>query len=585
MGLFDRIKNAFIADKPDEEEKKAAEQADEKTAPTDSETEVSEESSETSPPTELEQSEAAGTTQTADKPDESVAAQPVEPTASDRLSEPPTESPNETGSTTSTGSDKVATDSPLIDQTEHEKTTPVEESSVPTTAEPTTKSETPEPVAEAEVPEPTAPVAQPATSELDQATADHLAPTENKTAETSAPPVPDLEIESDKLAQAPEQTPTTTPGAPETKVATEESVETPPETDTPVAPADLIDTPADEITPEVEPAASTDLATDTSSVSEQPADESLQEKYDKGLEKTRKSFGERMNEFFARFRRVDEDFFEELEETLIGADVGFDMAMKLTDSLRQEVKLKNAKKPAQIQNIIIEKMVDIYEAEGVNENNSLNLQADGPTVFLFVGVNGTGKTTSIGKLANQYKQEGKKVLLAAADTFRAGAIDQLVVWGERSGVEVVRGNAGGDPAAVVYDAVAKAKNESYDILLIDTAGRLQNKVNLMNELEKIKRVIQREFPSAPHEVLLVVDATTGQNAMVQARQFKETTDVTGLVLTKLDGTAKGGIVLAIRNELHLPVKLVGLGEGINDLEPFDPNEFAVGLFKGLLKAE
>lgn len=315
------------------------------------------------------------------------------------------------------------------------------------------------------------------------------------------------------------------------------------------------------------------------------AEETVQEKYDKGLEKTRKSFGERMIELFARFRRVDEDFFEELEETLIGADVGFDTAIKLTDSLRQEVKLKNAKKPAQIQNVIIEKLVEIYEAEGVNENNKLNLQNDGLSVILFVGVNGTGKTTSIGKLANQYKNEGKKVLLAAADTFRAGAIDQLVVWGERSGVEVVRGNAGGDPAAVVFDAVDKAKRENYDVLLIDTAGRLQNKVNLMNELEKIKRVIKREFPTAPHEVLLVVDATTGQNALVQARQFKETTDVTGLVLTKLDGTAKGGIVLAIRNELHLPVKLVGLGEGINDLEAFDPNDFAVGLFKGLLKEE
>lgn len=313
--------------------------------------------------------------------------------------------------------------------------------------------------------------------------------------------------------------------------------------------------------------------------------ETVQEKYDKGLEKTRKSFGDQMNELFARFRRVDEDFFEELEETLIGADVGFDTAIKLTDSLRQEVKLKNAKKPSQIQNVIIEKLVDIYEAEGVDENNKINLQDAGLSVILFVGVNGTGKTTSIGKLANQYRNEGKKVLLAAADTFRAGAIDQLVVWGKRSGVEVVRGNAGGDPAAVVFDAVDKAKKENYDILLIDTAGRLQNKVNLMNELEKIKRVIQREFPTAPHEVLLVVDATTGQNALVQARQFKETTDVTGLVLTKLDGTAKGGIVLAIRNELHLPVKLVGLGEGINDLEAFEANDFAVGLFKGLLKEE
>lgn len=318
---------------------------------------------------------------------------------------------------------------------------------------------------------------------------------------------------------------------------------------------------------------------------EQPEEVEVQEKYDKGLEKTRKTFGERMNELFANFRTVDEDFFEELEETLIGADVGFETAIQITEALRQEVKLRNAKKPAEIQNAIIEKLVDLYEEEGINEVNELNIQEDGLTVILFVGVNGVGKTTSIGKLAYQYKNEGKKVLLAAADTFRAGAIDQLVVWGERAGVEVVRGNAGGDPAAVVYDAMERAKNEQVDVLLVDTAGRLQNKVNLMNELEKIKRVIQRELPEAPHETLLVLDATTGQNAMVQAKQFKETTDVTGLVLTKLDGTAKGGIVLAIRNELHLPVKLVGLGEGIDDLELFEPNDFVVGLFKGLLKEE
>ena len=311
----------------------------------------------------------------------------------------------------------------------------------------------------------------------------------------------------------------------------------------------------------------------------------VQEKYDKGLEKTRKTFGERMNELFANFRTVDEDFFEELEETLIGADVGIETAIRITEALRQEVKLRNAKKSAEVQNAIIEKLVDLYEAEGINEVNELNIQEDGLTVILFVGVNGVGKTTSIGKLAHQFKNEGKKVLMAAADTFRAGAIDQLVVWGERAGVEVVRGNAGGDPAAVVFDALERAKTEQADVLLVDTAGRLQNKVNLMNELEKIKRVIQRELPEAPQETLLVLDATTGQNAMVQAKQFKETTDVTGLVLTKLDGTAKGGIVLAIRNELHLPVKLVGLGEGIDDLEPFDPNDFVVGLFKGLLKEE
>ena len=339
--------------------------------------------------------------------------------------------------------------------------------------------------------------------------------------------------------------------------------------------------------PEEESSVVTPLAepTDTqvSEEIEESKEEQVQEKYEKGLEKTRKTFGQRLNELFANFRSVDEDFFEELEETLIGADVGFDTSLKITEALRQEVKLRNVKKPAQVQNTIIEKMVDLYEEAGINENNAINLQPNGLTVILFVGVNGVGKTTSIGKLAHQYKLEGKKVLMAAADTFRAGAIDQLVVWGERAGVEVVRGNAGGDPAAVVFDAVERAKAEQADVLLVDTAGRLQNKVNLMKELEKIKRVIQREIPDAPHEVLLVVDATTGQNAMTQAKQFKETTDVTGLVLTKLDGTAKGGIVIAIRNELHLPVKLVGLGEGINDLGPFNANDFAMGLFKGLLK--
>ena len=303
-------------------------------------------------------------------------------------------------------------------------------------------------------------------------------------------------------------------------------------------------------------------------IKEPLASDNVQAKYDKGLKKSRKTFGQRLNELFANFRSVDEEFFEEVEETLIGADVGFEAAMKIADDLRQEVKLRNVKKPAEVQNVMIEKMVDLYDEAGTDEVNTLNIQPDGLTVMLFVGVNGVGKTTSIGKLAYEYKQAGKKVLLAAADTFRAGAIDQLVVWGQRAGVEV---------------AMAKAKEQNADILLVDTAGRLQNKVNLMNELEKIKRVIKREAPTAPHEVLLVLDATTGQNAMVQAKQFKETTDVTGLILTKLDGTAKGGIVLAIRNELHLPVKLVGLGEGIDDLEPFDPNEFIVGLFKGLIK--
>ena len=303
-----------------------------------------------------------------------------------------------------------------------------------------------------------------------------------------------------------------------------------------------------------------------------------EERYDKGLEKSRKGFGAMINSLLANFRHVDEDFFEELEETLIEADVGFETAMKISDELRQEVKLRNAKK----KNEISEKLVEIYENEGKEEDNNLHFSSEGPTVFLFVGVNGVGKTTTIGKLAHRYKMKGKKVMLAAADTFRAGAIEQLAEWGRRVGVTVVKKVEKSDPAAVVFDAVKKAKEEDYDILLVDTAGRLQNKVNLMKELEKIARVITREIPDAPHEVLLALDATTGQNALTQAKQFKDVTNVTGIVLTKLDGTAKGGIVLAIRNELHLPVKLVGLGEKMDDLRDFSPEEYVVGLFKGLV---
>lgn len=307
-------------------------------------------------------------------------------------------------------------------------------------------------------------------------------------------------------------------------------------------------------------------------------------RYDKGLAKSRKGFGAKLNALLANFRRVDEDFFEELEETLIEADVGFETAMKISDELQDEVKLRNAKSRSDVSDAIIERLVDIYESEGVDEDNSLHFAKDPtePTVFLFVGVNGVGKTTTIGKLAHRYQQAGKKVLLAAGDTFRAGAIEQLAEWGRRVEVDVVTKPEKSDPAAVVYDAVVKAKKENYDILLVDTAGRLQNKVNLMNELDKIKRVITRELPDAPQEVLLALDATTGQNALTQAKQFKEVTDVTGIVLTKLDGTARGGIVLAIRNELHLPVKLVGLGEKMDDLRDFSPEEFVYGLFKGLV---
>ena len=317
-------------------------------------------------------------------------------------------------------------------------------------------------------------------------------------------------------------------------------------------------------------------------VSTSQDEESTTEKYDRGLKKSRTGFGAKLNHFLANFRHVDEDFFEDLEDLLIESDVGYDMAMKISDELREEVKLQNAKSKQDVSNVIIEKMVDLYEDAGKDENPDLNFAKEGPTVIMFVGVNGAGKTTTIGKMAKHFKDEGKRVLLAAGDTFRAGAVEQLDVWAKRDGVDIVMGPANGDPAAVVFDGVKKAKEENYDILLVDTAGRLQNKVNLMNELAKMKRIMAREIPDAPHEVLLVLDATTGQNALNQAKLFKESTDVSGIVLTKLDGTARGGIVLAIRNELHLPVKYVGLGEKVTDLQKFDASDFVYGLFKGLV---
>ncbi len=307
------------------------------------------------------------------------------------------------------------------------------------------------------------------------------------------------------------------------------------------------------------------------------------DKFKSGLEKTRDSFLGRMNELVYRYRKVDEEFFEELEELLISADVGVTTVMELVDVLKDEVRLRNIKDTKDIQPVISEKLAELLDKGG--EDTSLRIQESGMTVILVVGVNGVGKTTSIGKLAHYLKQQGKSVMLAAGDTFRAGAIEQLEVWGERVGVDVIKQQEGSDPAAVMYDALQAAKARNIDVLLCDTAGRLQNKVNLMNELEKVKRVIAREVPGAPHEVLLVLDATTGQNAMSQAKTFGETTDVSGIVLTKLDGTAKGGIVLAIRQELDIPVKFIGLGEQMDDLQPFDADQFIYGLFKDMLEEE
>ena len=327
-------------------------------------------------------------------------------------------------------------------------------------------------------------------------------------------------------------------------------------------------------------------AVQTRKVEEKPEEvqasktETEQEKYNRTLKKTRTGFAARLNEFFANFRRVDEEFFEELEEMLILSDVGVNVATQLTEDLRYEARLENVKKTEDLQRLIIEKLVDIYEKDDVY-NEQINFQ-DGLTVMLFVGVNGVGKTTSIGKLAHKYKQEGKKVMLVAADTFRAGAVAQLVEWGRRVDVPVVTGAEKADPASVVFDGMEKALAEDVDVLMIDTAGRLQNKDNLMAELEKIGRIIKRVVPEAPHETLLALDASTGQNALSQAKEFSKITPLTGLVLTKLDGSAKGGVVLAIRQELDIPVKLIGFGEKIDDIGEFHSEEFMQGLLTGLV---
>lgn len=323
-----------------------------------------------------------------------------------------------------------------------------------------------------------------------------------------------------------------------------------------------------------------ELATEVVEEELPQVEETVQEKYDRSLKKTRTGFGARLNAFFANFRSVDEEFFEELEELLIMSDVGVQVASNLTEELRYEAKLENAKKPDALRRVIIEKLVELYEKDG-NYDEQIHFQ-DGLTVMLFVGVNGVGKTTSIGKLAHRYKQAGKKVMLVAADTFRAGAVAQLAEWGRRVDVPVVTGPEKADPASVVFDGMERAVAEGIDILMIDTAGRLQNKDNLMAELEKIGRIIKRVVPEAPHETFLALDASTGQNALVQAKEFSKITPVTGIVLTKIDGTARGGVVLAIREELNIPVKLIGFGEKIDDIGEFNSENFMKGLLEGLI---
>ena len=307
------------------------------------------------------------------------------------------------------------------------------------------------------------------------------------------------------------------------------------------------------------------------------------EKYVVGLDKSSETFSDRINELAARFREINDEYFEELENILIMADVGVSMVMKIVSEIKTEVRIRNITDPREINDIIVDKMFVIYANESVM-STKINYSAEGLTVILMVGVNGAGKTTTIGKLAHRIvHDEGKKVVVAAGDTFRAGAIDQLAVWAERVGVDIVKGKEGGDPSAVVFDALNKAKETGADVLICDTAGRLQNKVNLMNELEKMNRIIKRVVPEGPHETLLVVDATTGRNGVSQAIEFSKITDITGIVLTKMDGTAKGGIVLSIKDQLNIPVKFIGLGEQVDDLQEFDLEQYIYGLCKGVVE--
>lgn len=295
-------------------------------------------------------------------------------------------------------------------------------------------------------------------------------------------------------------------------------------------------------------------------------------KIKEGLKKTRTGIFGKINSVLNSFTKIDEELFEEIEEILIIGDVGVKTAEYICNELRAKVKKEGIKDPNEIQGLLNSIISDILSG---GQNLNINTK---PSVILVIGVNGVGKTTTIGKMAAELQKQGKKVILAAADTFRAAAIDQLVIWADRAKVDIVKQNEGSDPAAVVFDAISAAKSRNADVIICDTAGRLHNKKNLMGELEKIKRIIDRELPDADKEVLLVLDATTGQNAVNQAREFKNIAGITGIVLTKLDGTARGGVVLAIKNDLDVPVKYIGVGEGIDDLQPFNPDEFTEALF-------
>jgi len=310
-------------------------------------------------------------------------------------------------------------------------------------------------------------------------------------------------------------------------------------------------------------------------------DKKTLEKYDKGLEKTRNEFVSKLSLLGHKYTKVNEEYYEELENILIMADIGVNTVFNFMEQLRERVKKENITSTEYLNEVIVDELFIIYVA-GESLSDKININESGPTIILMVGVNGVGKTTTIGKLAHKYISMGKKVMMIAGDTFRAGAVEQLNIWAERTGSSFY-GKENSDPASVIYDGLVKAREEEVDIVLVDTAGRLQNKVNLMKELEKMNKVIERFIKEAPHETLLVIDATTGQNGIMQAQAFKEITNITGIVLTKLDGTAKGGIVLAIKDEVHIPVKFIGLGEGMNDLETFDIENYIYGLFKDMVE--
>ena len=308
--------------------------------------------------------------------------------------------------------------------------------------------------------------------------------------------------------------------------------------------------------------------------------ENKNEKYVTGLDKSRKNFSSKLNLLTKKYSKVNDDYFDELEEILIEADVGVNLALEIVEATKNETDEKKITDPSQINELLVDKMFISYAQQGENIVNEITFQKDEPTVLLVVGVNGVGKTTTIAKLAHRYKKQGKKILLVAGDTFRAGATEQLTIWAERLGVEIVKGKENQDPSSVCYDGMKKAKEGNFDLVICDTAGRLQNKLNLMQELSKMKKVISKEIPSAPHEIFLIIDATTGQNGVVQAKAFKDCTSLTGVVITKMDGTSKGGIILAIRDELGIPVRFIGLGEKMDDLEEFDLDQYLYGLCLG-----